>query len=209
MRIIGLHGKAQSGKDTTFEFIQDWANSQDLLAERDAFADRLKISAARALGFQGPNYECIHFCNDLKYAATIDIKWNQEALDASPSVTDSWSGWSLSGREFLQLYGTEAHREVFDPDFWISQVIDIDRGILDLLVITDVRFPNEAEAIKAEGGQIWHILRDGAGAGDHASEQALDPDLIDCFIHNDGTLEELEDTVRGILEFQKDLESLT
>lgn len=199
MRVIGLHGKAQSGKDTTCDIIKDWGANFHYTVERDAFADRLKISAARALGFEGDDYECIMFCDDLKFAGEIKVEWDQEALDESPSVTTSWDGWSITGRQYLQLYGTEAHREVFDTDFWIKQVTEQERDC-DILVITDVRFPNEAEAIRQMGGEVWQIVRGGSGAGNHASEKAISNYLIDLVISNNGSLAGLRKSVFACME---------
>jgi ABC-type dipeptide/oligopeptide/nickel transport system ATPase subunit len=66
--LIGINGEAGSGKDTVYSFIELWAQADGVrLCRRDAFADRLKISAARALGMvsESPE-ECIDFCNRLK-----------------------------------------------------------------------------------------------------------------------------------------------
>ena len=61
------------------------------------------------------------------------------------------------------------------------------------VVITDVRFPNEAAAIRASGGQVIHISRDNTkvGLSGHESEQTLPIMKGDAVIDNSGTLEEL------------------
>ena len=62
-------------------------------------------------------------------------------------------------------------------------------------VIPDVRFDNEALAIRKEGGEIWCIARPIAGlkgeAGKHVSEAGVDPKLINKTIDNSGTLDDL------------------
>lgn len=206
--LLGLAGKAGSGKDTVCEYIQDWAREQGREATRDAFADRLKISAARALGFEGAPSECIEFCNDMKRAGTVTVNFDNEKLGRFHSVTQSWKGWELSGREYLQLYGTEAHRDVFDHDFWIRAVLPDPRekyqgrDPYDILVVTDVRFKNEAQWILGCGGRVWQILREGSGAGDHASEQPLPGNFISDRIYNHGSLDELRDTVMSMMDIQ-------
>ena len=75
---------------------------------------------------------------------------------------------------------------------------------LPRFVIPDVRFRNEAEAVKAAVGFLLRVVRPGAGlggaAGEHASETELaDGDsLFDARIVNDGTLEEFEGRVAAL-----------
>jgi hypothetical protein len=142
----------------------------------------------------------------------------------SPNVGRLSPGWftkvpvtNITGRQYLQNLGTEA-RKVFGPDFWVDQVLPqpsyigrshhpntgkVEWGVkhlhgddVDVLVITDLRFENEAQRIKALGGTIWEVLRPGTASDGHASEQKLPSDLIDREIINDGTLEDLEKVVR-------------
>ena len=210
--LIGLHGEAESGKDTGFIFIKEWANRNGLEAAREAFADRLKASAAMALGWEEAldiGETPIDFCNYLKQDGseiqiTVQPPLNEHKLASTYYIT---------GREFLQYYGTEAHRDVFDYNFWVDAVLptsnlddfldhpdwhenfktgdsDYQQYVADICVVTDVRFPNEAERVKELGGVVWKIDREVPGAGDHPSEQTLDPDLIDLIIDNNGDLED-------------------
>lgn len=199
--LIGLHGKARSGKDTTAQFILEQAEGDSFAARRDAFADRLKISAARALGFQGDESECLMFCNDLKVAGRIELVWdNQVFNDLSENTT--WEEWGISGREYLQYYGTEAHRQVFADDFWVDACLPLDLDHSgEILVITDVRFENEAERIHELGGEVWHILRSGDAAFDnHASERPLPVRLIDNTLVNNRDLDHLRDLALSRME---------
>jgi hypothetical protein len=61
-------------------------------------------------------------------------------------------------------------------------------------VITDVRFPNEAKAIrKYDNSQIWRIKRTGISAvNSHESESAMDGESVDQIFLNNGTLEDLK-----------------
>ena len=74
----------------------------------------------------------------------------------------------------MQWWGTEYRRNRHFHDYWTrkltSRIYVRQQGGQQLHVITDVRFPNEAETIERLGGQIWQITRPGYGAeGDHAS----------------------------------------
>lgn len=190
--IIGLHGKAGSGKDTACEFLIEFLWDQGIYARRDAFADRLKLSAAKALGYMPDSTEeAVKICNDLKtkHIVIVENFFDEEEL------TFSLTGEHLSGREYLQNYGTEAHRDVFDRDFWVDAVLSKYDAQNEILIVTDVRFPNEAEAIRLAGGEVWQILRPGnvdLAAEGHSSEQPLPVELVDKVIHNDGSLSLLE-----------------
>jgi hypothetical protein len=66
----------------------------------------------------------------------------------------------------------------------------------DRVVISDVRFPNEAEAIKKLGGSVWRInRRNHSAANGHTSEHALDNYMFNHVIYNDGTVDDLTDEV--------------
>lgn len=189
MRLIGLTGLAGAGKDIVGGFVLDWATHHGIQAKRDAFADRLKISAAAALGV--PATEAVAFCNALKEpdaALQIDTPYGP-----APRI---------SGRKFLQLYGTEAHRDVFGGEFWVNELFKGYDGLFhtqqpDILVLTDVRFENEAEAVRSRGGEIWEVVRDGVEQDTtHVSEDGIDgPDLR--FL-NYGTREESRVRVYGL-----------
>jgi hypothetical protein len=67
-------------------------------------------------------------------------------------------------------------------------------------VITDVRFPNEADAIKQEEGILIRVNRSGVGpVNDHESETSLDGWGFDYIIDNDSTLGSLKRKVKEIL----------
>lgn len=194
-RIIGLSGPAGSGKDAAFGFIKDVLKDKDV--QRDAFADRLKVSAARALGVTGDTDECLRDMNWLKKEGYIGV------FDEAGNLIGG-----ITGREYLQYYGTEAHRDVFGTDFWVEAVLDHNaqhpyygREPFDVLVITDVRFDNEAQAIRDCGGEVWRIERETQiNESAHASEAGLPDDLIDRTIINDGTLEEFKAKVESFLD---------
>jgi hypothetical protein len=69
------------------------------------------------------------------------------------------------------------------------------------VVITDVRFKNEAEAIRHAGGQVWLVERPGAGlegaAGGHSSEAGIPGHLVNQVVRNIGTLDDLEEAVNA------------
>jgi hypothetical protein len=96
-------------------------------------------------------------------------------------------------REMLQTTGVGA-RNVFGEDFWINQAFSGLRD-LDNVVITDVRFTNEADYLKSyPGSQLWRVERNGVKAvNSHVSETQLDnyPFIDQTFVNN-GTIADLE-----------------
>jgi hypothetical protein len=101
-------------------------------------------------------------------------------------------------RRLYQRIGTEMGRETISKDLWVKLVFELmaDQRGRDV-VISDVRFLNEADAIRRRGGFLWRVIRPGAGlegeAAKHVSETELQDEdgLYDEIIHNDGTLEDL------------------
>lgn len=95
-------------------------------------------------------------------------------------------------RQIMQLVGTEGCRDLVHPELWLRSLLHRipQRGA----IISDVRFPNEAQAILARGGVVIELSRPGTGTGDaHISEKPLDDHLVTFRLRNAGTIEELID----------------
>ena len=75
------------------------------------------------------------------------------------------------------------------------------------VVITDVRFDNEAEAIRAAGGRLWCIDRPGAGLrgsyAAHASEKGIDEKLVDKYLQNSGSIKDLLELVDEMIKSEE------
>lgn len=208
MKIIGLTGAAGAGKDTVAQIALEWCGERDITAERVAFADPLKISAAACFGVTPSR--ALEFCNWLKQPGvfvTAERLEGEGDIPVGVVEASGIKGKSVSGRQFLQFFGTEAHRDVFDSEFWVNATMHpLDERFRelrapDVVFITDPRFPNEAAAIHERGGEVWEIVRPGQSKVEaHASEAGLPEAEIDFGIRNVGTLEELTDKVRLICE---------
>lgn len=180
--IIGLNGRLKSGKDTTFGIIQELYPE----AKRVSFADPLKDSAAAALGIDRELME--------QMKADEDAMWM--LFDSAGNAV----GPMFNTREYLQRYGTEAHREVFGDDFWVDMALapELDHSN-DLLVVTDMRFPNEAQRVLDLGGITVKVVREvETSHSAHPSEQDIDR-YIELFLDNTGTLEDLRRNVNDLL----------
>jgi len=192
--IIGIAGVKHAGKNEVAKIIKEEFGEEYIVKEW-SFAYKLKKSAAAALGIETD--DPVEWANEFKESGIIKIQ------DTFNLFIAYWlkSEYTISGREYLQYYGTEAHREVFGDDFWVDQTINEIKDNyapgssteerLDL--ITDVRFPNEAEGVWDELGKMIRVNRhEVENQGDtHASEKPLPADLIDVELFNNGTLQDL------------------
>lgn len=214
MKIIGLTGAAGAGKDTACGYASEWCEENELTAARVAFADPLKVSAARALGFQGASTlgsreetaECVAFCNQIKQeGVTIRADLYHPGCTGPDPEPPSYEPLAeLSGRQYLQFYGTEAHRDVFGESFWSDALLATlkqrEQEGVDVVFITDTRFVNEGKLV-AGLGEIWSIQRELAQTVEaHSSEEPLPRELIEATIYNAGTRQNLRDAVRLVCE---------
>jgi Deoxynucleotide monophosphate kinase len=201
VKIIALTGAAGSGKDTVCGFALEWCEEKGINAERLAFADPLKVSAAAAFGID-PS-EALEFCNWLKQPGVFVTA---ERLEGSAlDMPGGAKGKRISGRQFLQFYGTEAHRDVFGPRFWaeVTERKLVSRAALglDVVFLTDPRFPNEAQMIHKHDGEIWEVVRPGQSKVEaHVSEAGLPDGAIEFQIHNSSNLDALRVLVRSVCE---------
>jgi hypothetical protein len=103
---------------------------------------------------------------------------------------------NASARFVLQTIGTEWGRNYMAKDIWVTCLCARAQQFSHI-VVDDVRFENEAEAIKSMGGEVWCIKRPSATNNfNHVSEGALDDwDGFDHFINNSGTLEEFRSAI--------------
>ena len=102
-------------------------------------------------------------------------------------------------RQLLQRLGTDAGRRILGENVWVEAALAAHEP-LDRIVVTDCRFPNEADAIRARGGVVVRLDRPGCEpVNGHVSETALDGYAFDQVLVNDGTVTDLHLAVLGLL----------
>lgn len=105
-------------------------------------------------------------------------------------------------RAFLQRFGSDVMRNI-NNNIWIDCTL---AECKENAIISDVRFPNEADAIKEHGGIIIKIVRDDVATRDsHQSEIHIDEIKADYTIHNCQGLEELIHNVTYLAQFWKEV----
>ncbi len=180
--LIGLNGLKGSGKDTVGSYLVDRYGFEQL-----SFAAKLKESAAAL--FDVPMEVWEQTKNDPQ--ARVILHTGSSYFD-NPAITV---------REFLQRYGTEAHRSVFGSDFWVDQAMEgIDPN--KNYIFTDARFENELQRIKSLGGYNVQILRPELTNEDsHASEVPPPKELIDYALVNGSDFDALYTQVDEFMEW--------
>ena len=102
--------------------------------------------------------------------------------------------WGFSPRQMAQLLGTEGGRQLFRNDIWIKRAEIFVNNLAPSckVVIPDVRFENEAEFVRNNGGFIIHVKRQGVKpVSSHSSENGIWVEENDIMIENNGSLKEL------------------
>lgn len=173
-RIIALTGHMGVGKDAAAALLSMVGYT------RVAFADQVREEVAlvitgamefppRALAIPGLVADMAH--------ATIAEVW------AKPT--------SERMRRILQLWGSEVRRAE-NPEYWVNRAMGTVNS-RDCFIFSDMRFPNEAAAIREAGGVIWKIERPVTlgGVPNHVSEAAIKDISADRVIENTGTLLDL------------------
>ena len=206
-KIVGLVGFIGSGKGTVADILCEKYGYKKM-----AFADVLKDTTATMFGWprhllEGDTEESRIF------RETVDEFWS-EKLDRQ-----------ITPRYVLQKLGTEASRDVFGNDIWISSLEKRIRALplKSKIAITDVRFPNELKFVESfddgitlrvvRGEEpIWYqtaLKENTEGARGlmkekhpsiHLSEWAWIGHDFDAIIENNGTLKNLKTSVKELVD---------
>lgn len=174
-KLIGITGLAGVGKDT--------------------LADHLVTLGYEKVSMAGPLKRLLN-----ERFGWTDEMWADRVWKELPSPEcgfDVRTEADYSPRSWAQWLGTEVGRYIGGPDVWVNMVM---RQWAEKtaaapqpyrMVIPDVRFDNEAMAIRQRGGVILHISRPGAApVVKHASEAGISRNLIHRSIVNDMTIPE-------------------
>ena len=151
-----------------------------------------------------------------------------------------------TARFLLQFIGTNLFRNQLHPEIWVNALmneykplygyqttdskitigdisipilgLDIDKRIFPNWIITDMRFPNEMEAVKKRGGITIRVNRPcdtcgGSGyhkmscpvskSGEHYSETALDSAEFDYVVDNNSDIQSLIEKIKQVLIREK------
>jgi hypothetical protein len=171
--LVGFAGRARSGKDTAALALCEEAGYTKM-----AFANPIRAGVMAIFGLQPQ-----HFQDELKEQI---IK-----------------GIGYSPRRLMQLLGTEFGRNTLRPGIWLD-LFERDYERLRAqgakVVVSDVRFPNEADRIRSLGGIIIYVHRPNLPEVEqHESESSFSPHWADLEIVNDQSTKALRTQVLALV----------
>jgi hypothetical protein len=176
IRLIGILGKKQSGKDTVASYLV-----KKYEFKKRAMADPLKLALK----------EWFYFSDD-------------QLNGKSKEIVDE--RWGCSPRKAMQFIGTELvrnnmHKLLPDDhgDFWIKNFCLFYNSTREKIVVPDIRFPNEIEMIKNLGGKIIGVDRKFWNEDRHLSENSVNLCDADFILCNSSSIEDLHVEVDKIM----------
>lgn len=227
-QIIGIAGPARSGKDTTYDVLRRQLPG---LTKRIRFAGPLKDFCRRVFDWTDEHVDgALKDTPDKRYQRTHAKHATTGNILGGPSTfTCDRCGVSfrpeaqvraevyrradcitfLTPREAMQTLGQEWGRARYE-NVWVALAMREASAWADAVsavaIITDVRYLNEAEAVRAAGGALLWIEREvddlPGGASAHASETEAQgrtfQALVTHRVPNHGTLDELDAQVRAL-----------
>lgn len=170
MMLIGLTGKAGSGKSTAAQH----------LVENHGFT---------RLRFAGPLKAMM---KTLFVEMGVDLKTAWRAIEGDLKEYHDVGLNMKTTRHAMQTLGTEWGRKCMGEDFWVnvarqriqSEYVSMPPSSTPRLVFDDVRFENEAAMIREMGGTVIHITGRGGIEGSHASEAGVEVGDGDFIVNN-------------------------
>lgn len=192
-KLIGLTGKAGSGKDTVARLILNITQDLDLdeITYLIEYRDMNGFQYGTVYGFADPIYKML---SELTGQTSLWLMLNKDEVFFGKTV-----------RQLLQTLGTEWGRNLVNENLWIEWLDDKRKKLKeelgdfaeeqDIEIIVDVRRDNEADYVRSQGGEIWSIERDDITLLSHASENGIILKKGDKVIFNKSSLEDLKQQV--------------
>jgi len=180
--IIGISGKLQTGKNTSAHMMQfiienykEGLDADSMFAsyllgydydfkktEQKQFASKIKQIVALLINCDVKDLEDESFKNKILSKEWWTYKLPNDQLlaytDNNPDFINKYNLIKMTPRLMMQLIGTEGMRNLIHPNIWITSLFN-DYKEDSNWIITDVRFPNEAKAIKDKGGILIRVNR--------------------------------------------------
>jgi hypothetical protein len=249
MSLISISGRIGSGKDTVGRIIQyltsEYKDKYDFIEWRDRVENYGSSTHSK--------FEIKKFAGKLKQIASlltgVPVEYFEDQEFKKTDLPNEWvyvkPGYparNMTVRDFLQKLGTEAMRDGLHTNVWVNALFADYKptkiiynlklrsgkteyyGEIPNWIITDMRFPNEMEAVKSRNGITIRVVRYSESKDDsviayslaltanamkdktgpfHPSETALDDAEFDYEIINDAGIPELIEKVKQILITEK------
>ena len=179
--IVGLGHRRRVGKDTLARILRLLLTRRGLHVEIEAFADPLRHVANTLYGWAG----------------MMDWRYYDDNPELREAVLDKLG---KSPRQIWIDLGTKAVRDHVYDRTWVELLLNTPR-YADVLLVPDVRFLNEVEAIRQRGGMCVLVTRDSVDVSSDVADEALrDWTGWDQRVRNNGTITELEDQAKKLAD---------
>lgn len=174
-KIIAFAGRKRSGKGMLAKGMREYSPNVVIIA----VADSLKFLCCKLLN---RTYDELNQMKDdgTTFEAKVDDYW-VSTIKHEVKISDNIIRNEIGGRVFtnvrevLQIIGTDLIRK-YSPDWHIDKTIERINSYGDdkIVVVEDVRFPNEKRRIEEIGGDVYFIIRPNYwDVSNHPSEKAL------------------------------------
>ncbi len=201
-KIIAIHGLAGHGKDTLAvmiaEKVKELENNKDVHPQIfvESFAAKVKGNIESITGEKMKSMKGFDVFNNRKYDFTREQKAKVLPI------------FNMSLGKFMQIYATEACRDVVHKDIWCIAMFNVfDRLEVPYRFITDLRIRNEYDLLDDRNEEVIFVKIDRGGIDmndgrdkDHLSEKGLPDELFDYIVYNDEGLSELREDANYIAE---------
>ena len=147
--IIGIAGRARVGKDTFADYLQKYATSERKL-----------------------NVNIYSFAVAVKQVIGDTFDISMEMIEKYKITDEPYPETHMTMRKMLQFVGDGFRK--FKDTVWIEKVVrQIKEDAPDIAIISDVRYKNEADMIRKDGGVVVLVYREEVSNNDdHPSETA-------------------------------------
>lgn len=217
MFIIGIAGRMQVGKDTAAKVIgklidtrSEYSDCSYIIAH---FADELKriVSCVTRCSYMDLNvaeFKASIIPNFIKVSDLRDGKIKRVCKKGEYNSTHNpfKSESDVTYREALQFFGQKL-RDILGKDYWVNCLLDMyyyPGYENEILLIPDVRYENEAEAIRKRRGYVIKVNRDTGLISNHDSETEMDNYKPNFIIENTADLTTYEYQVEKVFKMIMD-----
>jgi len=216
---IGIRGTGPgSGKDTSAKLISILLSKKEINTSIQKFATPIRLNVEAQTGIsvsvtetvEGKNLPLPQFLLEFKeYIQLCSLCTKEEIGEAALADESGFctSNFKMSVGRYLQILGSCVKKTTNNPNYWIDTLFSgFTQG--EVVIISDVRFPNEQKAIKNRNGitilvNSSRMVSDTCMAGrdaEHETETALKDIPADYVIENDGTIDELKKKLSSLID---------
>jgi hypothetical protein len=185
--------RKMNGKNMLLKLLMEWNIYKNIYIRKNEMTIIVGLTGKQR---NGKSYFCKMLYNKFNEQTTdpisgimqdrvVQLNFKDALIDLAQQI--GWNGKKdEKGRRFLQLLGTDCIRNCIDKDYWIKKWKICAEGYsriesIDLILADDVRFNNEARAIKDLNGFIIEVVTPAQNKGPtdpHISEAGIDRKFI-------------------------------